>query len=185
MMYFKNIYDNNGLHIIKGTAGFFCKHCYKPIYKEIDYSLRINDDIFVTTTYNIECPRCSYRNIWNDIIDPNIVKYIALLNCKGYETYCCCEGHDYDKPPQPYILFKDTSLQKVIDESKNKLGISFILKNIGIWTITESAYCVGDEDNFIKATRMDCDLKYSLRERLDSLKHFINCLPFCKALNLE
>lgn len=184
MMYFKNIYNNNGLHIIKGTAGFFCKHCYKPIYKEIDYSLRMNNDVFVTTTYDIECPRCSYRNIWNDVIDPNIVKYIALLNCKGYETYCCCEGHDYDNS-DAYILFKDTTLQEVIDRDKNRLGFSSILQNIGIWTISESAYAIDYEENLVKATRMDCDLSYSLKERIDSLKHFISCLPFCKSLNLE
>lgn len=178
-------YDNYSHHTIKGIAGFFCKHCYRPIYKEINFHLKINDDVFIRHLYHIQCPKCSYISIWDDILDPNITSSIAILNSKGYETYCCCEGHDYENPPQPYILFKDTSLQKVIDESKNKLGNSFILKNIGIWTITESAYCVGDEDNFIKATRMDCDPKYSLRERLNSLRHFISCLPFYKSLNLE
>lgn len=188
MKKYRDIYisDKDNTHIIKGNVGFFCKHCYEPIYKYIDYTLKVNsDDIYVQQLYHIKCSRCSYMNIWEGVLDPNITKYIALLNSKGYETYCCCEGHTYEQAI-PYILFKDNTLIEVVNNSYDIYRVSNkILDRLHIWKLSESGYYISDNE-FIKASRLDCQLytKYSLKERLDALKEFINILPFHKVLNL-
>lgn len=176
-------YDNYSHHIIKGIAGFFCKHCYRPIYKEINFHLKINNDVFIRHLYHIQCPKCSYISVWDDILDPNITSSIAILNSKGYETYCCCEGHSYEHG-QPYILFKDDTLLRVIENDRNdEYNSLHLLQNLKIWNLTESKYM--KDKVFIKAARLDCNFAYSLKERLEALRHFVSCLPFHKSLNLE
>jgi len=86
--------------ILKGTAGFLCKHCYEPIYVNVNYHASYNTvspnnaTAYIIPQFFIQCPVCNKLTKWVDLpIDPNILKAISIFNRKGYRTRMCCEGH--------------------------------------------------------------------------------------------
>ena len=161
---------------IEGTIGFFCRHCFKPHYFKIDNmyinNYRYYNNLMVDNKYKFICEECKYYNEWDEFIDPNILKSIALLNKKNYITYCCCEGHNY-KYADAYILFKYKYdiIEKRID----------LLKD---WYITKKSYYI-TKDKVVVATEIRCNLDTSLYKRMRDLYKWVKNLPYNEEIVYE
>ena len=81
---------NNGEHTWTGDMGLICPNCLEATIYEGSVSIH-RKPVHV----QVLCPKCGHKFSTHafNIIDPNIVNTIAILNRKGYKTKACCEGH--------------------------------------------------------------------------------------------
>lgn len=152
----KNV--KNGVETITGHLGFICPEC-------------LGGDIIKGTVkaperggvIKMTCPKCgaNYKCTSFDIIDPNMMKVLTILNNKGYTTKACCEGHH--KNDESYIYFKNLEDEKVLET--NPLPDSWyrcraLLEDYGI-------------NNFI----IRSTIKISKRSRISKLEKWALSLP--------
>ena len=89
----------NAKHIAEsGRIGFMCPECFHIVEADVSYSKSAYDiidkiDNFHTSNeYYGECPKCK-EDVKFIQLDGNMASIINILNCKGYFTAFCCEGH--------------------------------------------------------------------------------------------
>lgn len=172
---------------INGYIGFYCYHCFEPIYKYVNYNLSHEDkesekDI-INLSYSVECDRCKYISIWDDYLDPNITKAISILNLKGYKTRCCCEGHNHGYgSSDAYILFENMDLSNMIYEYNLKHGCAFVF-HLSPWYLEDTQY-INMDNEYIKASSIRCSEKVPLHVRIKTLNRWAKELPFYKNIAL-
>ena len=163
------------------TIGFFCHHCFTPIIRTIkkedliEHRRIFDEGLSISIHYSVVCPKCMYSSNWEEYLDPNITPALALLNCKGYKTYCSCEGHG--NRGDAYILFENDALSTLhIDMRMNP------------WYIEQNAnyITVGyPDDKKVNAFCIRCDIKYPLQYRMSALNKWVDSLPFYKDISME
>lgn len=169
---------------IKGTIGFFCPRCYKPIYATTDYKDNTHGthkgEVCINLTYDINCPRCGYSFIWDSHpLDPNITNALAILNSKGYKTLFSCEGHYVNKcNDYAYIFFKYPNQRHVLKyipiekpwSLRKCEDNTFIIKpyNIKVLHKNSTAFCI----------EASGDTK--LEDRINALNTWVKRLPECR-----
>lgn len=196
-----NIYEPGWRKVYSDRfAGFICPECGKYFiikFKgliDIEYPKWFqikhynNDDMvpYISTTFHLPCPHCDEFATYtsHDIIDPNIVPTITLLNKKGYETLYSCEGHYVGKRygkvwSRAYILFSDASLRRIV--KTNPLPKSWYLVS------SDADYKDDFDDADIENRKLESadfiirsDVKESTLEIMKDLYVWANSLPNLK-----
>lgn len=105
-------------HVIRTSQSAICPICHETRY--ISFYIEINDnekDLIICEEFEIpgsltgidllkHCQHCG-NDVDMILVENKMAKVISLLNSKGYETVCCCEGHmEGNYVSLPYISFK-------------------------------------------------------------------------------
>ena len=170
---------------INGYIGFYCYHCFEPIYKYVNYNLshknKESEKNIINLTYSVECDRCKYISIWDEYLDPNITKAISILNLKGYKTRCCCEGHNNGYgSSDAYILFENDDLSNMLYDYAMKREL-YLSHTLSPWYLEDTKY-INMDCEYIKASSIRCYANIPLKFRMKSLNRWVNDLPYYKNL---
>lgn len=172
----------------KKFIGLMCPNCYEHIIlkssthnsveylKNQKYTEAVKHLILnIEPLYTVTCPYCGDIIVTEDIIDPNMVEFISILNKKGYETKYSCEGHteinrDFISYSHPYILFKDKNLKDILKYIPLQGGWYLDTKYDRFSIYWKDSLCL----EFEHSKEL---IKYNNTDIFLYLKRWIDCLP--------